>query len=105
MCLENICIPWGVCNGSMGTVYDVILNEDEELEYILVRFDDLVEAEMNNYNRLIEGEEKIIPIAKDVRKFTVKKGEFSGETFWKCQFGLTLGYSFCVEKIQGANID
>ena len=32
MCLENLCTPWGVCNGSMGTVYDVILNDENELE-------------------------------------------------------------------------
>ena len=20
MCIENLCTPWGICNGSMGTV-------------------------------------------------------------------------------------
>ena len=49
MCTDNLCTPWGICNGSMGTVYDIILNDDDELEYILVQFDDLVESEMNNY--------------------------------------------------------
>ena len=32
MSIENLCTPWGIVNGSMGTVYDVILNEDKELE-------------------------------------------------------------------------
>ena len=53
---------------------------------------------------MIENVPRLIPIAKEVRKFVPKKGEFQGQTFWKCQFGLTLGYSFCIEKIQGASI-
>ena len=32
MCVENLCTPWGIVNGSMGTVYDVILDKNEELE-------------------------------------------------------------------------
>ena len=48
MCTENLCTPWGICNGSMGKVYDVILNDEEEIEYILVQFDDLDKDDMNN---------------------------------------------------------
>ena len=48
MCTENLCTPWGICNGSMGKVYDVILNDDKELEYIIVQFDDLNEQTMRN---------------------------------------------------------
>jgi hypothetical protein len=32
MSIENLCTPWGIVNGSMGTVYDVILNKEDELE-------------------------------------------------------------------------
>ena len=59
---------------------------------------------MPNQKRLIDSVPRLIPIAKEVRKFTPDSGEFEGQTFWKCQFGLVLGYSFCVEKIQGASI-
>ena len=48
MCIENMCTPWGICNGSMGTVYDVILDDDNELEWIIVQFDDLKEDDMPN---------------------------------------------------------
>ena len=48
MCVENLCIPWGICNGSMGTVYDIILDDDNEIEYIIVEFDDLDINRMNN---------------------------------------------------------
>jgi hypothetical protein len=32
MSIENLCTPWGIVNGNMGTVYDVILNKEDELE-------------------------------------------------------------------------
>ena len=38
MLTENLDPAWGLCNGSMGKVYDVILNKDYELEYVLVQF-------------------------------------------------------------------
>ena len=38
MLTENLDPAWGLCNGSMGTVYDVVLNKDNELEYVLVQF-------------------------------------------------------------------
>ena len=104
MCVENLCTPWGICNGSMGKVYDVILDDDEELQQILVQFDDLKEDQMPNYKRLIENVPKLISIAKVVRKHTPEEGEYAGQTFWYSQFRLTLGYSFCIEKIQGASI-
>ena len=59
---------------------------------------------MPGYNRLIKNVPKLIPIPKEVHTYTPTKGEYAGERFWKCQFGLTLGYSFCIEKIQGASI-
>ena len=104
MSIENLCTPWGIVNGSMGTVQDVILNDENEIEYILVQFNDIIEEEMNNYKRLIKNVPRLIPIPKEVHTYTPEKGEYAGEKFWKCQFGLTLGYSFCIEKIQGASI-
>ena len=104
MSVENLCTPWGIVNGSMGTVQDVILKEDDELDQILVQFDDIIEEEMPGYKRLIKNVPRLIPIPKEVHTYTPGKGEYEGERFWKCQFGLTLGYSFCVEKIQGVSI-
>ena len=104
MCIENLCTPWGIVNGSMGTVQDVILNKEDELEYILVQFDDIIEEEMPRYKRIVKTVPRLIPIPKEVHSQPVKKGEHADETFWKCQFGLTLGYSFCIEKIQGVTI-
>ena len=38
MLTDNLDPAWGLCNGRMGTVYDVVLNKDNELEYVLVQF-------------------------------------------------------------------
>lgn len=32
MLTKNVDPSWGLCNGSMGKVYDVILNDDQEVE-------------------------------------------------------------------------
>ena len=66
-----------------------------------MQFDDIIEEEMPGYKRLIKNVPRLIPIPKEVHTYTPGKGEYEGERFWKCQFGLTLGYSFCIEKIQG----
>ena len=48
MLTDNICTPWGLCNGSMGIVYDIVLDNDNEIKYIIVQFEDLIEDEMIN---------------------------------------------------------
>ena len=36
----NLNIGIGLCNGSIGKVYDFVLNQDLEVEYILIEFNE-----------------------------------------------------------------
>ena len=76
MSIDNLCTPWGIINGSMGTVQDVLLNDENEIEYILVQFNDIIEEEMNNYKRLIKNVPRLIPIPKEVHTYTPETGEY-----------------------------
>ena len=40
MLTSNLNPSRGLCNGSCGKVYDVVLDENNEVEYILVQFED-----------------------------------------------------------------
>ena len=100
MLVENLDPAWGLCNGSMGTVYDVILNKENELEYVLVQF-----GEEYTGPSFIKGVDRIVPIAKEYKSKTPKEGLYKGKKFWKVKFPLVLGYSFCLEKVQGMTLN
>ena len=68
MLTSNINPSRGLCNGSMGKVQDVVLDERNEVEYILVQFDDF---EGNGFM----GIDKLVPIKRELRKYTPKKGK------------------------------
>ena len=84
MLTSNLNPSRGLCNGSCGKVYDVVLDDKNEVDYILVQFDDF-EGEG------FMGIDKLVPIKREVRKFTPKKGKYAHQTFWRTQFDLTLG--------------
>ena len=84
MLTSNLNPSRGLCNGSCGKVYDVLLDENNEVEYIFVQFDDF-EGEG------FMGIDKLVPIKREKRVHKPETGKKAHETYWKAQFDLTLG--------------
>ena len=65
MVLRNVNTGIGICNGSLATVYDVVLNKDGEVVYILLQMTDEYTGPslLEHY-----GIPRIVPIARYTAK-------------------------------------
>ena len=97
----NLNIGIGLCNGSIGKVQDFVLNDDLEVEYILIEFQ---EGYSGPNNFLKNGPKNVVPIKIFTAKYGPKKGPYAGYSYWMKQFPLVLAYCFTVEKVQGMTI-
>ena len=100
MVLANICQKFGLCNGTTGTVVDVVYTENDQAmpHFVVCDIPDYTgEPFMKG-----EGQSKWVPIAPVSRKFQFGKEKINGS---RKQLPLQLAWGVTVHKAQGITLE
>ena len=116
MLVYNVCIPDDLVNGTFGTIIDILFNKDDEVESIIIAFDNpetglkqrkAFQVLADNYS-----DQNGCPIYKESAEYGIayksKKGKDQGKTHgakWKLtQYPLRLAWGSTGHKVQGVSI-
>ena len=116
MLVYNLCIPDDLVNGTFGTIIDILFNKDNEVESIIIAFDNpetglqqrkVFQVLADNYS-----DQNGCPIYKESTEYGIgyksRKGKNQGKTHgvkWKLtQYPLRLAWGSTGHKVQGVSI-